>query len=263
MNIILPCRSCDNLDWQIDPAISGPIVWEFDLGLADPYFPIDDELRFSSLKLALFHFTNTIWPFYGERTKKAILYRGSADFSAHYFWSETQKENWNLWKQEQVADGSEEHLRRTFCIDMFAQYFRMLSHALPDELPLSLCFETAGCGSRAEIGQLLSKKRFEYFDLISEVSSATCAVCMPEEHLCNRFILEKLDRLFASLQEPYRMIEEAVLTQSWEGLERIYVISEAVTVQGKRKLMGFCAAGGLVIVEGESLGLSNEIPLKQ
>ena len=58
------------------------------------------------------------------------------------------------------------------------------------------------------------------------------------------------------------MIEELFLTESWEGVDRLYVLSEATTSQGKRKLLGFCAAGGTVIVEGESLGLPNEVLVK-
>lgn len=137
-----------------------------------------------------------------------------------------------------------------------------MSHSLPDELSLGLYFDTAGCGSKAEIHQLLSKERFEYFDLPTDDSNATLAVCMPREEVCTDLILSKLDSLFASLKEPFRVIEETFLTESWEGVDQIHVISEAVTLHGKRKLMGFCAAGGLVIVEGAPLGLPNEISSK-
>jgi hypothetical protein len=260
MLVVLPCRATDDLDWQpILASLQGQekIEWEFDLGLDCPFFPIDDELHFSSLKLALARFTKEIWPLYAERTTHAILYRGSADFASFFQWSEAQEENWHAWKKMR-PEAPDAHLRRLFCADAFAHYFQMLAHALPDELPLTLHFDTSGCGTAAEIRQILSKERFEHFHLRTEEANAKIAVCMPEEALCSGAVLSKLDQLFASLKEPYRVIEEAFLTESWEGVDRLYVISEATTAQGKRKLMGFCAAGGQVIVEGESLGLPNE-----
>ena len=261
MKILLPCRTTDDLDWKpilsaIDPLEK--IEWEFELGLGAPYFPIDDELHFSSLKLSLAHFAKEIWLLYADRTSGAILYRGSADFASFFKWTANQEENWNSWKEARPS-APEAHLRRLFCADAFAHYFQMLAHALPDELPLILHLDTRGCGSLAEKRQLLSKERFEHFSVVTEESAARIAICMPEEALCSGAVLAKLDHLFLSLKEPYRVIEEAFLTESWEGVDHLYVLSEATTIQGKRKLMGFCAAGGLVIVSGEPLGLPNEV----
>lgn len=261
MQIALPCRMTDDLDWKpilaaLDPAEK--LIWEFDLGLNAPYFPIDDELQFSSLKLALARFAKDVWPLYSERTSHGILYRGSADFASFFQWSGGQEENWLVWKKMR-PEASEAHMRRLFCADAFAHYFQMLAHALPDELPLTLHFDTKGCGTAAEKRQLLSRERFEHFDVAVEAATdAPLAVCMPEEELCSGAVLAKLDLLFESLREPYRVIEEAFLTESWDGVDRLYVLSEATTQQGKRKLMGFCAAGGVVVVDGESLGLPNE-----
>lgn len=261
MKIILPCRTTDDLDWKPILAALDPlekIEWEFDLGLDTPYFPIDDELHFSSLKLSLAHFTKEVWPIYADRTTGAILYRGSADFASFFKWTANQEDNWKVWKKAR-PEASTTHLQRLFCADAFMHYFQMLAHALPDELPLVLHFDTRGCGSPAEKRQLLSKERFEHFSVVTEESSAKIAVCMPEEALCSGAVLAQLDRLFSNLKEPYRVIEEAFLTEMWEGVDQLFVLSEATTIQGKRKLMGFCAAGGLVVVTGKPLGLPNEI----
>ncbi len=263
MLIVLPSRCTHDLDWQpLLPAEKiEKIEWEFDLGLSDPFFPIDDELHFSSLKLALSRFTSEIWPSFSETTSGGILYRGTADFASFFRWSGGQEENWHAWRKTS-PEAPEAHLRRLFCADAFAHYFQMLAHALPDELPLTLLFDASGCGTAAERRQILSRERFEHFRVLTEEPAAT-AVCMPEESLCTGSVLAKLDRLFASLKEPYRVIEESFLTESWEGVDRLYVLSEAMSVQGKRKLMGFCAAGGLVIVEGEPLGLANEVMIEE
>lgn len=260
----ISCRRTDDLNWQSilkEIVPMEPICWEFDLGLTVPYFPVDDELAFSSLRLALSTFTKKLWPLYSERTEGGILYRGSADFASTFHWSASQEENWILWKQDR-KEADLLHLRRLFCADVFANYFQMLSHALPDELKLSLHFTVAGCGSLAEVNQLLSRERFEHFVVeptFSKDTTAPLAVCFPEEAQCSQDILAKFNVIFQTLAEPYRIIAEPFLTESWEGVDRLYVLSEAITAQGKRKLMGFCAAGGVVIVEGESLGLLNEI----
>jgi hypothetical protein len=50
------------------------------------------------------------------------------------------------------------------------------------------------------------------------------------------------------LQSPvsFKPVYESLLTEQWDGLDEIYVLSEALTPQGKRKLLGFEAAGGKV-----------------
>ena len=40
------------------------------------------------------------------------------------------------------------------------------------------------------------------------------------------------------------MIPETRLNEMWDGLDEIYVIDEAVSIQGERHLKGFIAAGG-------------------
>jgi len=63
-------RPRDDLNWQVE---GNPPLFEFDLGLHEPYFPLEDELHFQALSAALTHFTQEIWP--KVSTTKAILYR--------------------------------------------------------------------------------------------------------------------------------------------------------------------------------------------
>ena len=282
MNIIrLPCTASDNLNWKsVLEGISGQVFWQFDLGLDAPYFPLEDELHFQSIKLALSLFTKDVWPLYQEQTIGACLYKGSSDFSSFFCWSERLEENWTAWAAER-SQTSESHLRRLFCANAFAHYFQMLAHALPDELATYLFFDTRGCGTNAEMLQLVSKERFEHFlvatqgirgwdGLVWEEGKAlrtgeggSFAVCLPEEALCTGPILHKLDCLFDRLLSPFRVIPEPFLTELWEGVDFLYVFSEALSPQGKRKLLGFCAAGGTVIVEGDRIGLPQEISAKE
>jgi len=74
--IRLPCEPRDDLDWmkQIEEAEKREeIVWEFSLGLDAPYFPLEEELRFQALSLALTKFAKEIWPQFEKKTKSAVL----------------------------------------------------------------------------------------------------------------------------------------------------------------------------------------------
>jgi len=252
--ILLPARPSDSLQWTIDAPAEEKILWRFDLGLETPYFPIDDEMYFQALALALSKFTREIWPIYQERTDGAILYRGMADFASHFSWTERQKENWHRWIEERPP-AEEIHLRRLFCADAFAHYFQLLAHRLPDELPLSLLFNATGIGTLAERHQLMSRERFEHFQTVVEGlpfrnNEAAVALCFPEESYCTDEILKKLDGWMTNCKTPFRVIPEAFLTEEWEGVDELYVLREALSPQGERKLRGFQAAGGAVIEWG-------------
>lgn len=259
---ILASRPSDSLQWTLPEKIA-PIVWRFDLGLEDPFFPIEDPLCFQALTLGLKKFTQEVWPHYQEVTKGAILYQGSADFSECFQWTEKQKENWNLWLEER-GEGDERELRRLFCADAYAHYFQMLAHQLPDELSLYLLFDSAGIGSLAHRYQLLSKERFEHFlvavkgldhfngliwtgETVQLAPLSSEALCFPEERKCDSAILHRLNDWMNHHPHPFRVLLEAFLTEDWEGVDRLYVLKESLTVQGVRKLKGFEAAGGTII----------------
>lgn len=236
----LPAKPHDDLNWKIEGA---PSLFEFDLGLNEPYFPLEDELTFNALAAALTHFTKEVWPRFPE--SKAILYRGKADFSSFFRWTETQEANFAIWKEARLVM-DEKHLKRLFCAQAFVAYFQMLSHKLPDELPLTLALQVENTGTLAETLHLLSPERFEHFHLESGLhfSSAT-GVCFPSDEKCNREVLEKLDHLMKRLPS-FKPVYEPLLAEQWDGLDEIYVFPEALTQRGKRQLMGFIAAGGKV-----------------
>lgn len=242
------------------------IFWQFDLGLESPYFPLDEELIFQALCLGLAHFTKELWPLFEKHTEGASFYKGSPDFSSFFYWSAKQEENWTKWIESQ-HQGTEIQLRRLFCADAFAYYFQMLSYHLPDDLPLTLHFNCSIDCSLAETIQLLSKNRFPHFLLKTEglpvSDTAKLAVCFPEDSCCSSDVLDHLNFLFSQLKTPYKVIFELFLTESWDGIDFIYVFSKSLHSLGKRKLMGFCAAGGIVISEGAKIGVSKEVSVEE
>ena len=260
--ISLPCTKESDLNWvSLLPEKEGPpILWNLDLGLD---FPLEDELFFHALKLALSLFSETVWPQYRENTAGVTLYRGPLDFSAEFQWTPHQEENWELWKEDR-PDLPLAQLKRLFCADAYAYYFQKLSHALLDELPIFLLFDPVAGLTNAEMLQLLSKERYEHFQVVARGVCgwdglrlegnaflppllSSVAICLPEERLLNTQILEKIDRLLKELSSPLRVIPEHFLLESWEGVEELYVFPEGVSPQGIRKLKGFLASGGKVI----------------
>lgn len=263
--ITLSCRPSDVLDWDVQTfPKEGPILWRFDLGLEDLFFPIDDEMHFESLSLALTKFTQEIWPIYQERTLGAILYRGSADFSSFFSWTEKQMRNWDLWKTDR-NEFKESHLRRLFCANAFAHYFQMLAHRLPDEISLFILLDASGIGSLAERHHLLSRERFEHFQvatkgldytngllwedekIVNQVEKATVALCLPDESMCRGDVLSRLDARMKQIEKPFRVISEAFLTEDWEGVDVLHILEGTLTTQGVRKIKGFQAAGGMIV----------------
>ena len=74
-------------------------------------------------------------------------------------------------------------------------------------------------------------------------------IYLPKDPMIDASVLAQLDRLIASLiseQTPFRIISEEKLTEQWDGLDRLIVPEKAISTQGKRKLLGFIAAGGTV-----------------
>lgn len=236
----LPARPHNDLKWDIQ---GNPSLFEFDLGLNDPFFPLEDELMFNALSMALTHFSKEVWPRFPD--SKAILYRGRADFSLFFKWTERQEANFIAWKKN-MAEGDENHLKRLFCAEGFVSYFRMLSHQLPDELPLILSLEVEDVGSLAEELHLLSPERFEHFQIEGGPSfNSSIGVYFPSDSECGQGILKRLDDLMTHLVS-FRPVYEPLLTEQWDGLDEIYVLEESLTERGKRKLRGFQAAGGRI-----------------
>lgn len=244
----LSARPHDELNWQVE---GQPPFFEFDLGLNDPYFPLEDELYFQSAAAALAHFSKEIWPKFPETP--GILYRGSADFSTFFSWTERQLANFEAWKKER-PENDEAHLKRMFCAEAFVAYFQMLAHRLPDEMELKIILDPKGLGTPAQTLQLLSPERFEHFIVeVGEPPESNLGVCFPGDSQLSREILKQIDELLPTLQS-FRPVYEPLLTEQWDGLDQIIVFPEAVSPQGKRKLSGFLAAGGTVVEADEIRG---------
>ena len=90
----------------------------------------------------------------------------------------------------------------------------------------------------------------------------TIGVCVPSPILCRpshyRNLRETLQALIENGQS-FRIIPESMLITNWDGLDFILFVPESLSYQGKRKLQGFCAAGGTAVTLGDLIGLPDEM----
>lgn len=183
-------------------------------------------------------------------------------------------------------------LLQYFCRDAVSEYLDLLAAGVPDYIPLFLLLDATEISDAFVQAQLLNKEGFSRFHLgvkdrstgnlggeigweshpmksgmISRVikdcikiERAKLAFCLPSR--LRPFLTEALRTALALLQKsekPFRVIPEGELAVEWDGLDDLIVDTQFVSFQFKRKLQGFCAAGGRIVSIGALLGLAEEI----
>lgn len=226
-SVILPAFLESDLNWSFLQIPEGPILWEFDFGLFSKQLTLTDSAAFFSYTLAIEQFVKTLYSEFKERTVGVVLYRGSADI-------------FSLIQLEE--EGDPEVLGAT----LFADYLHRLASFLPEEVRPFCLFEAPHHFSEARFLQLTSKDRFWHIELSLEPSvDLPEGILLPEDSFFNEF---EFERILSSVEGSYRVIPEARLVEMWQGLDKLFVIEKAVSPQGLRKIKGFEAAGGEVIL---------------
>lgn len=177
-----------------------------------------------------------------------------------------------------------------FCRNVILEYLTLLGTRIPDSLPLYLCLDIPPFTSLFDQLTLLNPDAFSRFRLavnhlsltfpvcgwntplpngymgetpqdlpITEVASVGICVCLSNCYQLEVY-QELADAIFLLNEKniPYRLISESELTAQWDGLDHLIYSSTCLTTTGKRKLQGFCAAGGEVISTRNVLGFSQE-----
>lgn len=182
-----------------------------------------------------------------------------------------------------------------FCRDAIGEYLDLLAARLPDQLKCFLLFDGSGVEDPALLANLVTKERYPRLNLglkqgigygneltwdvpgqkdfiglalpaDSFEQEINHAICLPSMSLHHPLIDLSLNKAILALKDfnlPFRMIPEVFLTQEWDRLDFLFVYSKNINLQGRRKLQGFCAAGGTVITLGERLGVPLEITFEE
>lgn len=187
-----------------------------------------------------------------------------------------------------------QQLVRLFCRDVLIEYLALLVNRIPDHLPVYLYLDVASIAhSPIDQLQILNPERFDRLHLILKGSSLpfnawgweqptplgyvgqtirnlpsdtphSIGLCIPPFNFYHSHHYQGLKEGIAALQQqslPFKLIAENQLTIQWDGLDYLLYTSAGLSGQGKRKLQGFCAAGGTVIATHDLLGLSQEMSL--
>lgn len=178
-----------------------------------------------------------------------------------------------------------------FCRDVAGEYLDLLVDRLPDTLKCFALLDESCIVDPLLRAQLTTHERYPGLvlgiksgaagqdaftwapsgllgsspDPIQKFSAVNTGICLPSIKECRPSYWKGLADALARLENksiPYRIIPEASLTTEWDGLDYLIVSSKNLSMQGRRKLQGFCAAGGVVVAIGNPIGLAQEVGLE-
>lgn len=194
-----------------------------------------------------------------------------------------------------IQENEGKQLVRLYCRDVAVEYLSLLATRLPDSLSTYLFLDMHLLPRSPVIEmQILNPERFDRFRLalkghqlpfhalgwkspsaqgysgssvvdLPAIQSASIGVCIPPMHFYQLQNYQGLEEGIFALQKKsisFKLIAESHLTSQWDGLDYLLYSPSGLSGQGKRKLQGFCAAGGTVISTGHLLGLPYEMNLK-
>lgn len=183
------------------------------------------------------------------------------------------------------------HLLSLFCSDAAGEYLQLLAARLPDTITPFVLLDASACIDHAHKAQLLSKERYPHISVGVKNGSRfggefvwegkalpagniarsyhsfeidvkpRYGVCLPpllKDSFRNSSTFNDIFAALIKRQDTFKVIPESLLTTEWDGLDYLIVVSHLLSPQGRRKVQGFCAAGGTVVVVGDALGLPDE-----
>lgn len=252
------------------------ILWNLDFGLFDRLMhPLCSESQFLSFSLALTHFRETIWTRFKEHSVGFSVYKGPVFPLKGFPWSEDQKTQ--LFGD--ATDVKKEDID-LFCGKSALYYIRQLGGRLPEGIPHFLFLDMTAIEGVEELLSFLRMADLSSFELcvkgsklplnafgwqepslrgfvslkettLLEKKEVYLGVLIPELGKISSAFLTCLNQL-ASSKMPFRLIKEEKLTMEWDGLDAILYSPQSITLEGKRKLKGFVAAGGKLLVSEKS-----------
>jgi hypothetical protein len=215
------------------------ILWELQFDLSDG--PLEDEARFLTFQLNMQHFIEVLWKPFRQHAFGVAFYRGY------------------------LQEGFLDYLKSLAALlDEEACCFLFLDLSDSSDLKSYLLGSVPanlGCFFPIIKGQFSKKYPWAFPALawdhgasslgycassihprISETLLAY-AICLPEKPLWEQ--LEAAVHHMGFL--PFRILPESLLTQEWEGVDKLIIFPEACTEKSMRKFRGFMAAGGEII----------------
>lgn len=212
----------DEKKWALKCIEEGfKLVWDLEIGALKEC----DEMHFLTLNLALEHFVKEILSVFMQETLGAILYKGKMTFDLNVLKMLHAALPEDLTTFLLLETHLPQDLRTMLSLEHFT--LALTSQNMPYGLPTmgwGHCHSAIGSFTEKPLPLLCPKKMTE-------------ALCLPHDPC--EINWEDLP--------PCRIISEEALTMSWDGIDKIFVPYEKLSLQGKRKIAGFKAAGGEVV----------------
>lgn len=221
-----------SLKWKIEEDYP-LILWELELGLSEAI--ASEEPRLLALELAVEHFTEALYPAFAAKTLGVALYRGAFNEAL-------------LQPLQHLASRLPVQVRPFVFLD---------TDSIADAEGYFRCINQLNLGSLNPIlkGKWPQKYPYALPAIAWEHDSSplgfvasTLRKSLPEKKLSLAALLSESGELVIP-ESPCRVIPEALLTQEWDGVDELIVPKENLTEKCQRKLRGFEAAGGVVIVQ--------------
>ena len=253
------------------------IVWNLDLALASVTFLPDDTATFHSLWLSFEQFCKKILPLFEKQTLGVIVYQGKLDITPLF------PRNW--WESHFLENLHEKKSYLFFCIELFSEYIHRLVSILPDTIFPFIFFDTSEYQQLSLIAHLLFHERFEHVILgikgnypfatigwetpygtlgyygntpppCQNQERGRSAILLPEDPFWTAPFCQAFDATSAYLQKEgkeFCLISVKKLHEEWDEIDAIYIpTKDAISEQTRRKLQGFEATGGVVIIGEKS-----------
>lgn len=188
-----------------------------------------------------------------------------------------------------------QNLLRFFCMEQAVDYFEVLVSQFPSVLLPYVLFNAGHIKSRLHIYQLLDHEGFDFIQIgvkkspiciphalswgcggypngfISDTflpyqrpaASPALGIVVPSKRICDPKEIAFYETIFDLIEskDSVRYLSERHLAVNWEGLDVLFILE--VDEWTKRKLEGFCAAGGEIVYLKDPVGITQEIAFKE
>ena len=265
------------------------VIWDVHLGLENQNFLIRDDLYLKSILHSLSCFIDSVYTPFKDSSIGIILYSGEIpDYKSERLEFENLFDS-SLSKNKNGFGKT--YLKQIYNCDLLAYYLRLIAPNIPDEISMVIRLDVTNIESQSCLINLLSQERFEYFLLALRGSktlipaimwehgkgnlgqidcehyyhqkeASKVGVCFPSSDNATQAEFDQFDKIFQELSTmkiDFRVLEETLATEQWDGLDYIIVRKNSLSLHGIRMLQGFCAASGTTVYHDLPVGISNEI----
>lgn len=245
VTISLNGKMASRLDWKAEieeakKAIENgyKLLFDLDLGLFDKLtLPLHHEAQFQALSLSMEHLLETFIIPFEEHIAGVILFRGKIPFHL----------------------GLSSALDPILDRDKAYDFLQLLADQLPEMVAVYALIDAQEIQNPLLFYRLTSKDSCGRISLIitNEPYHARpqadyepkVALLLPRCSILDigayKGLNEALTELISS-KTPFKVISEGFLAVEWAGIDRLIVQTAGLTIDGKRMIQGFIAAGGEV-----------------